>query len=262
VMSHELRTPLSAIIGYEELLADEITGPMNKEQKQQLSRIKASARHLLQLIDEILTYSRAEVGREAVDIETVPLQAVIDDAVALVAPMADDKGVTLTCSKLDGVTPIRTDAQKVRQIVVNLLSNAVKFTERGGAVSVTLTTSERRVTIAIRDSGIGIAGEFLDRIFEPFWQVEQKATRTAGGTGLGLSVSRRLARMLGGDIEVESAVGIGSTFTVTLPLDALNLAQSHPRVPTPTAPRPSLADAQASPRRAPASVESSASART
>src|SRR5579862_291309 len=234
VMSHELRTPLSAIIGYEELLADEITGPINEGQKQQLSRIKASARHLLQLIDEILTYSRTEVGREAVDIETVPLQAVIDDAVALVAPMADDKGVTLTCTKLDGVTPIRTDAQKVRQIVVNLLSNAVKFTERGGAVSVTLTTAERRVTIAIRDSGIGIASEFLDRIFEPFWQVEQKATRTAGGTGLGLSVSRRLARMLGGDIEVESAVGAGSTFTVTLPTDALNLAQSHPRVPTPT----------------------------
>ena len=262
VMSHELRTPLSAIIGYEELLADEITGPINDGQRQQLSRIKASARHLLQLIDEILTYSRVEVGREAVDIETVPLQAVIDDAVALVAPMADDKGVALTCSKLDGVTPIRTDAQKVRQIVVNLLSNAVKFTAAGGSISVTLTTTERRVTITIRDSGIGIAGEFLDRIFEPFWQVEQKATRTAGGTGLGLSVSRRLARMLGGEIEVESTVGEGSTFIVTLPLDALNLAQSHPRVPTPTAPRPSLSDAQVSPRRAPASVESSASART
>jgi signal transduction histidine kinase len=138
----------------------------------------------------------------------------------------------------------------------------VKFTAAGGSISVTLTTTERRVTITIRDSGIGIAGEFLDRIFEPFWQVEQKATRTAGGTGLGLSVSRRLARMLGGEIEVESTVGEGSTFIVTLPLDALNLAQSHPRVPTPTAPRPSLSDAQPSPRRAPASVESSASART
>jgi signal transduction histidine kinase len=259
VMSHELRTPLSAIIGYEELLADEITGPINDGQRQQLSRIKASARHLLQLIDEILTYSRAEVGREAVDIETVPLQAVIDDAVALVAPMADDKGVALTCTPLDAVTPIRTDAQKVRQIVVNLLSNAIKFTERGGSVAVIVQTSERRVVIEIRDSGIGIAGEFLDRIFEPFWQVEQKATRTAGGTGLGLSVSRRLARMLGGDIDVESTVGVGSTFIVTLPIDALNLAQSHPRA---SPPRPSLTDAQPSPRRAPASVESSASART
>jgi len=191
----------------------------------------------------------------------VPLQAVIDDAVALVAPMADDKGVTLTCTPLDTKepTPIRTDPQKVRQIVVNLLSNAVKFTERGGSVGVIVNTSERRVVIEIRDSGIGIASEFLDRIFEPFWQVEQKATRTAGGTGLGLSVSRRLARMLGGDVEVESTVGVGSTFIVTLPLDALNLAQSHPRA---SPPRPSLADAQASPRRASASVESSASART
>jgi signal transduction histidine kinase len=258
VMSHELRTPLSAIIGYEELLADEITGPVNDGQRQQLSRIKASARHLLQLIDEILTYSRAEVGREAVDIETVPLQAVIDDAVALVAPLADDKGVALTCTPLTDVTPIRTDPQKVRQIVVNLLSNAIKFTERGGSVGATVKTYERRVVIEVRDSGIGIASEYLDRIFEPFWQVEQKATRTAGGTGLGLSVSRRLARMLGGDIEVESTVGVGSTFIVTLPLDALNLAQSHPRA----SPRPSLAEAQASPRRAPASVESSASART
>ena len=216
VMSHELRTPLSAIIGYEELLADGITGPVTDGQRQQLGRIKASARHLLQLIDEILTFSRAENGREDVTMETVPIAAVVDEAVGLVTLMADDKDVSL------GVTPapalaVRTDRRKVRQILVNLLSNAIKFTERGGSVLLEVARSRGEMRLTVRDSGIGIPAEHLERIFDPFWQVEQQATRRAGGTGLGLSVSRRLARLLGGDITVESTVGRGSVFTVTLP---------------------------------------------
>jgi signal transduction histidine kinase len=217
VMSHELRTPLSAIIGYEELLADGITGPVTDGQRQQLSRIKASARHLLQLIDEILMFSRAEAGREELVLEPVPLAAVVDEAVGLVMLMADDKNVSL------GVTPaptvvVHTDRRKVRQILVNLLSNAIKFTERGGHVLLEITRSEAAVLLTVRDSGIGIPSKYLEQIFDPFWQVEQQPTRRVGGAGLGLSVSRRLARLLGGDITVESVVGRGSVFTATLPL--------------------------------------------
>jgi signal transduction histidine kinase len=217
VMSHELRTPLSAIIGYEELLADGITGPVTEPQRQQLGRIKASARHLLQLIDEILTYSRAEAGREEVLTETVPVSAVVDEAVGLVAPLADDKGVALGVTSPPPTLSARTDPRKVRQILVNLLSNAVKFTEPGGRVTLDVGAADGRMQFTVRDSGIGIPSEHLERIFDPFWQVEQQPTRRAGGTGLGLSVSRRLARMMGGDIAVESAVGQGSTFVVTLP---------------------------------------------
>jgi two-component system, sensor histidine kinase and response regulator len=217
VMSHELRTPLSAIIGYEELLADGITGPVTEAQRQQLGRIKASARHLLQLIDEILTFSRAEAGREEVLTETVPVSDVVDEAVGLVAPLADDKGVALGVTSPPSSLSARTDPRKVRQILVNLLSNAVKFTEPGGRVTLDVLASDGRMQFTVQDSGIGIPSEHLERIFDPFWQVEQQPTRRAGGTGLGLSVSRRLARMMGGDIAVESAVGLGSTFVVTLP---------------------------------------------
>jgi signal transduction histidine kinase len=217
VMSHELRTPLSAIIGYEELLADGITGPVTDAQRQQLGRIKASARHLLQLIDEILTFSRAEAGREEVLTETVPVSSVVDEAVGLVAPLADDKGVALGVTSPPPTLSARTDPRKVRQILVNLLSNAVKFTEPGGRVTLDVGAGDGRMQFTVSDSGIGIPAEHLERIFDPFWQVEQQPTRRAGGTGLGLSVSRRLAQMMGGDIAVRSAVGRGSTFIVTLP---------------------------------------------
>jgi signal transduction histidine kinase len=217
VMSHELRTPLSAIIGYQELLADGITGPVTEAQQQQLGRIKVSARHLLQLIDEILTYSRAEAGKEEVRYDVAGVNGILDEAAALIEPLAAEKGVIFSLDRLDTPLSIHTDPHKVRQILVNLLSNAVKFTEAGGNVWLRARAADREIELSIGDTGIGIAPEFLDRIFDPFWQVEQKATRRAGGTGLGLSVSRRLARLLGGDIAVTSAVGRGSVFAVTLP---------------------------------------------
>ena len=217
VMSHELRTPLSAIIGYQELLADGITGPVNEAQQQQLGRIKVSARHLLQLIDEILTYSRAEAGKEEVRYDVARVNNILDEAAALIEPLAAEKGVTFTLGRLDPQLVIHTDPHKVRQILVNLLSNAVKFTDSGGSVWLRARLADRGLELTIGDTGIGISPEYLDRIFDPFWQVEQKATRRAGGTGLGLSVSRRLARLLDGDIVVSSVVGRGSVFTVTLP---------------------------------------------
>jgi len=217
VMSHELRTPLSAIIGYQELLADGITGPVTDPQRHQLGRIKVSARHLLELIDEILTYSRAEAGKEEVQFEVTPVNALLDDAAALIEPLAADKGVDLAVYPLDASMEIRTDPRKVRQVLVNLLSNAVKFTDAEGTVTLRARRSDEALELAISDTGIGIEPEHLERIFDPFWQVEQKATRRAGGTGLGLSVSRRLARLLGGEVVVASELGRGSVFTVILP---------------------------------------------
>ncbi len=231
VMSHELRTPLTAIMGYEELLADGITGPINPQQAQQLSRIKASAQHLLGLIDEILTFSRIEAGRETIRLEIADVNRIIEDSANLVAPLADEKKLGFVVHLLDPPRFMRTDAVKVRQMIVNLLTNAVKFTETG-TVSVRAATSGQNVEIAVHDTGIGIAEENLDKVFDPFWQVEQKATRRAGGTGLGLTVTRRLARLLGGDVSVQSSMGEGTTFTITIPGLANPTPPAVPTTPT------------------------------
>lgn len=218
-MSHELRTPLTAIIGYEELLADGITGPVTDTQRHQLGRIKASATHLLGLIDEILTFSRVEAGSERAHIECVCIRTALDEAAAIVEPLVADHGLELKIELPDGPIVAQTDAQKLRQILVNLLSNATKFTERG-TITMGARREGRQLLLYVRDTGLGIAPENLARIFEPFWQVDQELTRRLSGTGLGLTVSRRLAQMLGGELTVESQIGKGSTFTLQLPLDA------------------------------------------
>ena len=215
-MSHELRTPLTAIIGYEELLADGITGPVTDPQRQQLGRIKASATHLLGLIDEILTYSRVEAGSERAQMDVVEVRTVLEDAAALVAPLVDDRGLVLTVELPERPLSVCTDVQKLRQILVNLLSNATKFTEHGG-ITLFASRSRRQMLFHVRDTGIGIPQQHLQQIFEPFWQVDQRANRRVGGTGLGLTVSRRLAQLIGGDLSVESHVGGGSTFTLQIP---------------------------------------------
>jgi signal transduction histidine kinase len=216
VMSHELRTPLAAIMGYQELLADGITGPITDAQAQQLARIKLSARHLLSLIDEILTFTRLDAGRETVLEEPVELDQVLRDALEIVEPLAEGKKLDMRLSSPGPGTIVETDATKMRQILVNLLSNAVKFTQEGH-VALSGEVVKDQVVLKVSDTGIGIGEEHLSRIFDPFWQVEQKATRRASGTGLGLTVSRRLANLLGGDVAVTSEVGKGTTFTVTLP---------------------------------------------
>jgi signal transduction histidine kinase len=216
VMSHELRTPLAAIMGYQELLADGITGPITDAQAQQLARIKASARHLLALIDEILTFTRLDAGRETVKAEKFDLDEILRNACDIVEPLAAAKKLELKVVSPGPGVIVESDATKVRQILVNLLSNAVKFTETG---TVTVEASARGKDFILRviDTGIGIQSEHLHRIFDPFWQVEQKATRRATGTGLGLTVTKRLANLLGGDVDVMSTPGEGTTFTVTLP---------------------------------------------
>jgi PAS domain S-box-containing protein len=214
-MSHELRTPLNAIIGYQSLLAVGIDGRLNDPQLVQLARIRSSADHLLGLIDEVLTFSRVDAGKEMVRREEVQLAPIVAEALAMVTPLAESKGLKLRNQTADA--SLLTDGGKVRQILLNLLSNAIKFSD-DGEIIVRSRLDGDSVAVSIIDPGIGISAENVARIFDPFWQVEQRSTRRVGGTGLGLSVSRSLARLLGGDVSVESSVDRGSTFTVTLPV--------------------------------------------
>jgi len=213
-MSHELRTPLNAIIGYQSLLAEQIAGKLNESQMAQVSRIRASADHLLGLIDEVLTFSRLDAGKETVLHEELTLHSVVGGAVTMVTPLAAAKGLKLRDETTDG--RIVTDGGKVRQILLNLLSNAIKFTD-DGEIIVRSEHDDTSITLSVEDTGIGIAPENLENIFDPFWQVEQRSTRRAGGTGLGLSVSRSLARLLGGDVTVQSTPKGGSSFKLSLP---------------------------------------------
>ncbi len=214
-MSHELRTPLNAIIGYQSLLKEGIEGKLNEGQLSQLNRIRASADHLLGLIDEVLTFSRVEAGKEIVQREETDLRTIVKAAVTMVTPLAESKGLRLRAEGDDA--RLFTDPGKVRQILLNVLSNAIKFSDDGEIV-VRSRVEGKAVDVSIIDGGIGIAPENLEKIFDPFWQVEQRSTRKVGGTGLGLSVSRSLARLIGGEIAVETKFGKGSTFTLTLPI--------------------------------------------
>jgi signal transduction histidine kinase len=234
VMSHELRTPLTAIMGYEELLSDGITGPVTELQRQQLGRINASARHLLGLIDEILTFARVDVGRERIRWESMSVNHTLADAAALVEPMAAAKSIDFIVETLDEDQAIQTDGTKLRQMLVNLFSNGIKFTENG-EVRVSCAENSGILEIRIADTGVGIAADNIEEIFELFWQAEQSTTRKTGGTGLGLSVTRKLARLLGGDVTVASRVGMGTTFLLTLPMKA-PAGETIRRRDTPTTP--------------------------
>ena len=217
VMSHELRTPLNAIGGYAELMEMGIRGPVTPAQREDLHRIQVSQRHLLGLINEVLNYAKVETGTVRYDLASVRVRDVLAAAEALVAPQTSAKGLRLTIGTCPPDLAVRADAEKLRQILVNLLSNALKFTERGGRIALECVASASRVEITVRDSGIGIPTEQLERIFEPFVQVRADLTRTAEGTGLGLAISRDLARGMGGELVVSSAMGQGSTFTLSLP---------------------------------------------
>ena len=215
-MSHELRTPLSGIIGHADLLASQITGPLSDAQVNQVSRIKSGAWHLVSVIDEILTFSRIEAGKETVSLAPVDVVETVRGCVALLEPRATSKGLQLQVEAAAHAL-VSTDSGKLRQIVLNLMGNALKFTTRG-AVSVEVRVSGDRVIVQVRDTGCGIPANAIDRIFEPFEQVDQSHTRVYGGTGLGLTVSRRLAQLLGGDVRlVSTEIGVGSTFELVLP---------------------------------------------
>ena len=216
VMSHELRTPLNAIVGYAELLHDGVAGPVSDVQREQLERVQLSAHHLVELVDDILSFSRLESGTENIRVAPIELGEVTREASALVEPVAAAKGLTFTLDAPDDAVTFASDRAKVRQVLVNLLSNAIKFTDDGG-ITLVARAEANCVVFEVTDTGIGIAPEHQEQVFETFWQVDQTATRKQGGAGLGLSVSRRLARALGGDLSVESAIGKGSRFRFWLP---------------------------------------------
>jgi PAS domain S-box-containing protein len=217
VMSHELRTPLTTIVGYTDLMLDGVPQPMPEAARTYSGRIRVAARHLLGLIEQILIYARTESGREQPRPERIELAGFLRETAALVEPVALERGIGFAVELPDAELGIETDATKLRQILLNLLSNAVKFTEAGG-VRLTAEPVDGKIAITVSDTGIGIAAEHLTQVFDPFWQVDQSPTRRAGGTGLGLAVSRRLATWLGGDIRVRSEEGQGTAFTVTLPM--------------------------------------------
>ncbi len=222
-MSHELRTPLNAIIGYSDLLDAGVAGPLNPEQRSQLERITIGAHHLLRMIDEILTFSRIEAGRDEVHVESVDLTGLVRETAELIAPLARSKALLFSYTVAEDLRAT-TDPGKLRQILLNLLSNAVKFTD-SGSIGLEVICEMDTIVIRVTDTGIGIPPDERDRIFEPFRQIAQMPSRRAGGTGLGLSVTRHLACLLGGDIAVESTPGEGSTFTVRL-LQHLQLQKS------------------------------------
>jgi signal transduction histidine kinase len=214
-MSHELRTPLNAIVGYTDLLDAEIAGTLVEGQKQQLSRIRSAADHLRSIIEEILSFARIEANKEQLRTERVDIGSVVSDSVELMRPSLEHRNLQLELNHTAGVS-IETDPGKLKQILLNLLGNAVKFTI-SGRITVTVSGNEQGARIAVSDTGIGIPAADVARIFEPFWQVDYGTTRHVGGTGLGLTVSRRLAQLMGGDITVESELGRGSTFILSLP---------------------------------------------
>ncbi|HLB09657.1 MAG TPA: ATP-binding protein [Gemmatimonadaceae bacterium] len=215
-MSHELRTPLNAIAGYVELLDMEIRGPITPAQREDLSRIKASQRILLRLVNDVLNFAKLESGHVTVIVKNIDIANVLGELEPLVLPQLMSKGLTFdTDSCSDGLHAL-ADPEKLEQILLNLLSNAINFTPAKGAIHLTCDSDDTSVWIRVRDTGRGIPFEKQDRIFEPFVRVDEGFNRPTEGTGLGLAISRNLARAMGGELAVKSAPGNGSTFTLTL----------------------------------------------
>ncbi|MCL7926467.1 MAG: GAF domain-containing protein [marine benthic group bacterium] len=228
-MSHELRTPLNAIIGYSEMLAEDLADEGDGEHVPDLEKIGTAGKHLLSLINEILDLSKIEAGKMELYLERFDADAALEEVMATIDPVASQNGNELVLNRDGPVGEIRSDAVKFRQILLNLLSNACKFTEDGRVTLEAVRSTggdvlPDRLTLSIRDTGIGMNEEQLGRLFEAFSQADVSTTRKFGGTGLGLVISRRFARMMGGDIEVTSTPGEGSVFTVTLPAEVAEQA--------------------------------------
>ena len=220
-VSHDVRTPLNAILGYTSLLLRGVAGSLAAPQRDSLVRVDANARHLLTLITDILDISRIEAGKMPVRLSPIRLKELVDEIMSEVEPLIATSNLTVTATVPDGLPVIRSDRQKVKQILLNLLTNALKFTPRGSVtVSCSHQRANRTISIAVADTGIGIAPEDQGRIFEAFSQADSTSAREGGGTGLGLAICQRLASVLGGQITLESKVRDGSTFTLIFPVGA------------------------------------------
>jgi len=229
-MSHELRTPLNAILGTSEALKENVYGVLNAGQFKAIKNMDHAARHQLDLVNDLLDLSKIEAGRFEPAFELVSPMEICRDGVEMMQPKAEQTKVLLEMVELAQVDFIRSDGRRVRQMVLNLISNAVKFTPEGGRVTLTIDRGEREVMILVRDTGIGIPTDEIPRMFEPFSQLDSSLGRTHGGTGLGLSLSAKLAAELGGRIEAQSEVGSGSCFTIYLPLPvSMDTKQAKPQ---------------------------------
>lgn len=216
-MSHELRTPLNAIGGYVELLNLGIGGPTTAEQKEYLDRIRKSQQHLLGIISDLLNFSRIDAGHLSYEVGPVALGSVIEAVTPMVEPAAAARKIALKAKSLPNECVALGDRARIDQILLNLLSNAIKYTGAGGTVTITCAVSAKIASISVTDTGRGVPREKLQSIFEPFVQLGRSLSSANEGMGLGLSISRDLARAMGGDLTVSSKVGVGSTFTLTVP---------------------------------------------
>jgi len=220
-MSHELRTPLNSIIGFTGILLQGLAGPLNEEQRKQMTMVQGSARHLLALINDVLDISKIEAGQLTLSVASFPLRPSIEKTVHLVAPLAEKKGLNLQLDIAPDVETAKTDQRRFEQVLLNLLNNAVKFTEKGH-IRIDCRRKDGLYLINVSDTGIGIKPEQMSTLFKPFHQIDTGLTRKYEGTGLGLSICRKIVEMMGGDITVESRWGEGSTFTVRFPGERRN----------------------------------------
>jgi PAS domain S-box-containing protein len=218
-VSHEFRTPLNAILGYSLMLMGGFYGQLSEEQGRTVQRIDANSKHLATLINDVLDIERIEAGRMPLQISQFPVQDVVREVMEELQGVIAQSSATVSVGLPADLPRLKSDRQKLKQILVNLLSNALKYTKEGTVeIIAAQDPASGRLALSVRDSGVGIAPEDHTRIFEPFQQAKRVITRPQGGTGLGLAISRRLAQMLGGDIAVQSALGAGSTFTVSIPV--------------------------------------------
>ena len=242
-MSHELRTPMNAIIGYSEMLMEEVEEMEPDEARADLGKIHAAGKHLLSLINDVLDLSKIEAGRMTLHLEDFEVATLVKEVVGTIQPLVAKNGNQLSVSVAPGCGTMRADLTKTRQTLLNLLSNASKFTEKG-LVELAVSSDERLVRFEVRDTGIGMTPDQLGRLFEAFVQADSSTTRKYGGTGLGLAISRRFCRMMGGDVLVRSEPGKGSIFTVELPRVVEPVAEAAS--PGRAGPSASIADASGS----------------
>jgi PAS domain S-box-containing protein len=217
IMSHELRTPLNAIGGYAQLIEMGIHGPVTAEQRQALERLQRSQRHLLGLINGVLNFAKVDAGAVRYEVGVVRMGDMFATCEALTAPQMSEKHLAFQSALCENASAC-ADAEKVQQILLNLLSNAISFTEPSGRITMECSIEGKFVHVRVRDTGHGISSDQLERVFQPFVQIDVRLTRTKEGTGLGLAISRDLARGMGGDLVAESEIGVGSTFILTLPI--------------------------------------------
>jgi signal transduction histidine kinase len=218
-MSHELRTPLNGIIGFTEFLIDEKPGPLRPKQQEYLSDVLNSARHLLQLINDVLDLAKVEAGKMELYPETFPVRKAVEEVTAVIKSIANKKHIAVGIEVSDGLDAITLDQHKFKQVLYNLLSNAVKFTDEGGQVDIHARRLDPHgLEVQVRDTGIGIKAEDINRLFVEFEQLDSGTARRFEGTGLGLALTKKIIEFQGGRIGVQSEPGKGSVFTVVLPV--------------------------------------------